>query len=179
MAALTGADQLVDLAIVFAKAGLVAVGGVITVLPEIKRQVVDVHHWMDGPSFAGLFALAQASPGPNMLVVTLVGWRVAGLAGATVASISLIMPPATLAYLMASLWRRFRGALWLRDIQAGLTSVTVGLIAAAALLLAEGSASTLGAATMVVVSSAVLVWTKLNPLWLLGAGAALGALGVI
>src|SRR5260221_14738732 len=50
---------------------LIAVGGAITVLPEMHRGVVEVHGWMSGAQFADLFALAQAAPGPNILVVSL------------------------------------------------------------------------------------------------------------
>lgn len=171
--------DLISLASVFAKAGLIAVGGVITVLPEIQHEVVDVHHWMDARTFAGLFALAQASPGPNMLVVTLVGWRVAGLAGAVVASTALMAPPAMLAYAMSSIWRRFRGARFLGDVQAGLTCVTVGLIAAAAALLVENSVSSVGSGLLVAVASVAAFATRLNPVWLLAAGALLGGAGLI
>lgn len=172
-------QDLVSLAAVFAKTGLVAVGGVITVLPEIQHEVVDVHHWMDARTFAGLFALAQASPGPNMLVVTLVGWRVAGLAGAVVASVALMAPPAMLAYAMSSVWRRFRGARFLGVVQAGLTCVTVGLIAAAAALLVENSVSSVESGLLVAIASVAAVATRLNPLWLLAAGALLGGAGLI
>jgi chromate transporter len=172
-------SDLLALAAVFAKAGLIAVGGVITVLPEIQHEVVDIHHWMDARTFAGLFALAQASPGPNMLLITLIGWRVAGFTGALVASAALVAPPAMLAYAMGSLWRRYRGSKLLHHIQAGLTCVTVGLIAAAAVLLAQGSVSSVGSAAILVVATIVSVATRLNPLWLLAAGAGLGAAGLV
>ncbi len=172
-------QDLVALAGVFAKAGLIAVGGVITVIPEIQHEVVDVHQWMDARTFAGLFALAQAAPGPNMLVVTLVGWRVAGLPGAIVASSALMAPPAILAYAMSSIWRRFRGARFLGHVQAGLTCVTVGLIAAAAALLVENSVSSVGSGLLVALASVVAIATRLNPLWLLAAGAVLAGAGLI
>ena len=171
--------QLGALAAVFGQLGLIAVGGVITVVPEMQRQVVEVHGWMDARSFASLFALAQAAPGPNMLVVTLVGWRVAGFSGAAVASLALVLPPAVLAYVMASLWRRFRDISWLADIQAGLNAVTVGLIAAAALLLARGAAVSIGSTLLMIVATVVLTATRINPLWMLASGAALGALGLV
>jgi chromate transporter len=170
---------LADLAIVFGENSLLAVGGFISVLPEVQRQVVEVHGWMDARTFGQLFALAQASPGPNMLVVCLIGWRVAGLAGALVATFSMIGPPMVMAYAMASLWRRFRDWPWLIDIQAGLNAVSIGLLAAAAILLARGSATSWQAGVVVVVSSVVLTRTKLHPLWVLTAGAALGALGLV
>jgi len=53
-----------------------AIGGAPTVLPDIHRYVVEVHHWMTSAQFAELYALAQVAPGPNAMFVTLIGWRV-------------------------------------------------------------------------------------------------------
>jgi hypothetical protein len=69
-------DTLISLAIIFSQLSLLAFGGGNTILPEMQRQVVEVHHWMPASEFSALFALAQAAPGPNLMVVTLVGWPV-------------------------------------------------------------------------------------------------------
>ena len=61
-------------------------GGTNAVVLEMHRQAVDVLHWMDAPTFANLFALAQLAPGPNVMIVSLIGWQVAGLAGLLVAT---------------------------------------------------------------------------------------------
>jgi chromate transporter len=172
-------SHLLELAGLFAKIGLVAVGGVIALIPEIQREVVGVHGWMDGHTFSTLFTLAQAAPGPNLLLVTLVGWYVAGLPGALVATGALVLPPALLAYGLASLWRRMRGAAWLVPVQSGLNAVTVGLIASAGILLVRASSVSAMAAAVALVSAVLLSRTRIHPLWLLGAGAALGALGLI
>ena len=82
--------DLAWLGALYAQLSLLAVGGVVTVLPEMQRAVVEVRGWMAPAEFAALFALAQAAPGPNMMVATLVGWRVAGLPGALVATLGMI-----------------------------------------------------------------------------------------
>jgi chromate transporter len=56
----------------------VAVGGPSTILPEIHRYVVEVHHWMTSAQFVEVYALAQVAPGPNVMYVTLIGWHLAG-----------------------------------------------------------------------------------------------------
>jgi chromate transporter len=78
---LTDTAPLASLAVVFTQLSLLAFGGTNSVLPEMRRQVVEVHPWLTAHEFASLFAMAQAAPGPNMLVVTLIGWRVAALPG--------------------------------------------------------------------------------------------------
>ncbi len=158
---------------------LLAIGGANSVLPEMQRQVVQAHRWMSASEFAALFAVAQAAPGPNMLVVTLVGWRVAGLAGATVATLSLIGPASVLTYFIARLWHRPGLAVWRNRIQAGLTPVTVGLVLAAAALLSRSTIHSVGGVLVTFGCAAVLLRTRLHPLWLLAGGAALGAAGLI
>jgi chromate transporter len=171
--------DLPALAGLFAQLSLLAVGGILSVLPEMQRQVVEVHHWMTADQFAALFALAQAAPGPNMLVSTLIGWRVAGLAGALTATLSLIGPPCLLTFATASTWHRFREARWRRQAQAGLTPVSVGLIMAGAVLLCGATAHGPGSVLLTLGTAMVLLLTDLHPLWTLAAGAALGAAGLI
>jgi chromate transporter len=171
--------DLLALAGIFGELSLLAVGGGNTVLPEMQRQVVAVHHWMTSADFGALFGLAQASPGPNMLVSTLIGWRVAGLAGAIVATLGMILPSSVLSYAVGDLWTRFRDRPWRRHVQAGISPVTVGLIMAAAILLIEATARTPGHVLCMLAVAAVATTTRFNPLWLLGAAAVLGAAGIV
>lgn len=164
------------LALIYAQLSLLAIGGVSTVLPEMQRQVVDQHQWMGAAEFAALFALAQAAPGPNMLVATLVGWRVAGLPGALAATLGMIGPSSVLIWFTAGAWHRFRDRPWRHRVQAGLVPVTVGLIMAGAALLVVATST--GAATFAItlaVATAALA-TGLHPLMLLLAGAMVGML---
>ncbi|MDE2333910.1 MAG: chromate transporter [Rhodospirillales bacterium] len=171
--------KLLALAGIFGELSLLAVGGGNTVLPEMQRQVVTVHAWMSAADFAALFALAQASPGPNMLVSTLIGWRVAGLGGAIVATLGMILPSSLLSYAVGHLWTRFRDRAWRRRIQSGITPVTVGLVMAAAILLGEATSRTPADMLVTLAVALITTTTRLNPLWLLGAAAILGAAGLV
>ena len=165
-------DEIGWLALGYAQMSLLAVGGVSAVLPEMQRLVVTRHAWMGSAEFAALFALAQMAPGPNMLVATLVGWRVAGLPGALAATLGMIGPSSLLTWATAGAWHRFRERPWRRRLQAGLVPVTVGLImAGAALLVASTSTGLLTSGITLAVTVAVLA-TRLHPLALLAAGAA-------
>ena len=172
--------ELGGLAQVFAQMSLLAVGGVASTLPEMQRQVVDVHHWMSAREFAALFALAQAAPGPNLLVATLVGARVAGLWGALVATAGMIGPSSVLTWFTAGAWHRFRDRPWRRRVQAGLVPVTVGLVMAGALLLASATSRDVGTGLITLAATVLLLATRTHPLLLLaagtGAGMVLGAL---
>ncbi len=168
---------LISLAIIFAQLSLLAFGGGNTILPEMQRQVVDVHHWMSARDFTAMFALAQAAPGPNMMVVTLVGWHVAGWPGVLVTSLAKFGPSSILTGIVMQAWERFKDHPWRRVIQAGLVPMTVGLVAASAMLITEASDHewVLVAITAIVVL--VTLTTKIHPLWLLAAGALAGLSG--
>ena len=163
------------LAGLFGELSVLAVGGIAPVLPEMQRQLVDVHHYMGREEFAALFALAQASPGPNMMVSTLVGWRLAGLSGALAATAGMIGPSSVLTYATARAWHRFRYKPWRQVIQAGLTPVTVGLVAAGAALLVASTTHGVLTGALTAATVAALLLTRLHPLWMLALGAVAGA----
>lgn len=168
---------LLAMAALFSQLSLVAVGGGNTILPEMQRQVVDVQHWMGPAEFAALFALAQASPGPNMLVATLIGWRVAGGWGAAVATLSLFGPPALLTFVTSGLWERFRERPWRHQVQAGLMPVTAGLVLAASLRLGIASAHNLFAGGILLATTSALLFSRVHPLLLFVAAAIAGTVG--
>ncbi len=165
---------LLALAEIFSQLSLLAFGGGNTILPEMQRQVVDVHHWMPGTEFTSLFALAQAAPGPNMMIVSLVGWHVAGWAGLLVASLAKFGPSSVVTMLVLHAWERFRDRPWRRYVQQGMMPVTAGLVAASAMLISEASNRS-ALQWGITAACAALAWrTRLHPLWLLGGGALAG-----
>lgn len=167
------------LAAQFVVVSLLAFGGANTVVPEMHRNAVEVQHWMSDRDFANLFAIAQAAPGPNALIVTLVGLKAAGLAGALVATVAFCAPAGLLVYFVVGVWDRIERSPWRAAVQAGLGPVTVGLVAASAFLLTRAADRSLGFASITLGTAAVSYFTRLNPLWPLGAAAILGGLGLV
>lgn len=168
---------LAALAIIFAQLSLLAFGGGNTILPEMQRQVVEVHRWMSAQEFGALFALAQAAPGPNMMVVPLVGWHVAGLPGLLVSALAKFGPCSVLTGVVVGLWRRFKDRPWRRVVQAGLVPLTVGLVSASAVLIGGATGRTAGLLGVTAAVAALSLLTRLHPLWLLLAGALAGLAG--
>jgi chromate transporter len=113
-------DTLVSLAAIFSQLSLLAFGGGNTILPEMQRQVVDIHRWMSAQDFSAMFALAQAAPGPNMMVVTLVGWHVAGWPGVLMTTLAKFGPSSILTGVVLHLWQRFKDKPWRGTVQAAL-----------------------------------------------------------
>jgi chromate transporter len=94
-------DPLFSLISTFALLSLFAIGGANAAVPEMHRIAVEAHHWMTEKQFADAFAISQLSPGPNVLIVTLIGYAVAGVAGALGATLAMCVPTAVLAYFVS------------------------------------------------------------------------------
>lgn len=163
----------------FGLMSLFAVGGAVSAIPEMHRIAVDVHHWLDDKQFADVFAISQLPPGPNVLIVTLIGYSVAGITGALAATLAMCGPTAILAYYVSRLLQRSRHATWPGIIQAALVPLSIGLMAASSLILAHTSDRTWAAGLMTAVAAVPAFATRLNPLWILRAGGVLGFAGVV
>ncbi len=161
----------------FALLSLFAVGGANAAIPEMHRIAVEVMHWMNDRQFADTFAIAQVSPGPNVIVVTLIGYHVAGLAGAAVATVGMCGPTCLLAFFVARVWDRFKDAPWRIAIQAGLVPVSLGLIGASAFVLARAADHTVVAGGITAATAVVAYTTRVNPLWVFLLAGLLGLSG--
>ena len=129
-------NPISTLAWTFGLMSLFAVGGANAAIPEMHRIAVDVQHWMTDKQFADVFAISQMSPGPNVLIVTLIGYSVAGVAGALVATLAMCVPTAVLAYYVSRLLARSSHSRWPAIIQAALVPLSIGLMGASGLILA-------------------------------------------
>lgn len=171
--------RVLDLLAYIGQLALIAFGGIITVLPAIHHHFVDERHWMTSLDFTNLFALAQASPGPNVLMLTLMGFKIAGVAGAIAATLALTVPTSLVAFAVVHVWDRFREAHWRKATQAGVLPVAAGFVAASAYLIARVADVTVTAYLVSIATLLVAVATKVNPLWMFGVGAILGLAGLM
>jgi chromate transporter len=172
------ANPIWTLAWTFGLMSLFAVGGANSAVPEMHRVAVDVQHWMTDTQFADIFAISQLSPGPNVLIVTLIGYSVAGVLGALVATLAMCGPTAVLAYYVSRLLTKSSHSRWPAIIRAALVPLSIGLMGASGLILALTSDRTWGAALITAASALLAFATRLNPLWMLLAGGCLGFAGV-
>lgn len=163
----------------FVMLSMLSIGGVITTVPDMHRYVVEQQRWIDDATFASSVALAQAAPGPNMLLVAAVGYQIAGMTGAFVAFAGMLIP-STVITLSATRWMQaHRDARIVRAFVAGVLPVTLGLLVATGWTLARALSPTLGV-MLLVVAGAVLTWrSKVPPLVPVAAGAVLGAFGLV
>lgn len=167
---------MAQLALYFVLLSIVSVGGIPAVMPEMQRLVVDVQGWMSAAEYTQLFAVAQAAPGPNVLVTALVGWKVYGIVGGMVALGSFCGPAAALSYYIGGFWDRMRDAPWRAAFQRALVPISVGFIFSGGYVLATPHGLQWSSVLIAGGAGAVMFLTRLNPLWMLSAGGVLGAL---
>lgn len=131
--------------------------------------------WMNDAGFSKAFAISQAAPGPNMMIVSLIGWRAAGLAGLVVATLAAIGPPSLIAFGVGRLFARMAEEPWFPQVKNGLAPVVAGLYLASGLVTARAADSRLVLVAITLAVAAFVATTRRNPLWALAGGAAAAA----
>jgi chromate transporter len=169
-------NHLGGVIVLFSQLSLLAVGGVNSTLPAILREVVDEKHWMNLQQFSQLFAIAQAAPGPNMLIVALIGQFRAGIIGGIAATIATVVPAGILVLAVGSVWDRFQRARWRRILQAAILPITAGLVLSAGIFLIRAADTRLMFGAITAAAVILTLRSKIHPLWLLGGGALVGFL---
>ena len=157
----------------------ISFGGFSTVLPDVRNFVVFMHDWMTDQEFANFFALAQAIPGPNMmLMMGLVGWKVWGIPGAIASAFATFGPPCIIYFVAHRLWTRFL-ALWQCTVRVRLVPVTAGLVIAGGTVMASAADTGWEAVTATITVTLLMLSTRLTPIIMLAAGGVLGGLGLL
>jgi len=157
----------------------ISFGGFPTVLPDVHNFVV-ANGWVTDREFANFFAVSQVVPGPNMiLMMSFIGLKVGGIAGAIASAVATFGPPCAMYYLSYRLWDRFRDMPWQRIVRRALAPLTIGLVIASGYVMARAGDVAWPSVAITAAAVAVLLRTRLSPLWILMAGGALGALGLL
>lgn len=172
----------------FALLSLLAIGGAITTVPDMHRYFVDDRGWLTDGQFSASVAIGQASPGPNVLFVALFGWNVGlnagglllALPGALLALAGCIIPSTTVTYFAARWGHENRQLRGVRAFKQGMAPIVVALLVATGWILATGSSYSVRdwpVWAIAIVTTVIVVRTRLHLLWLLGAGAIIGWMG--
>lgn len=171
---------LLALVWVLGSLSLVAVGGGNTVLPELHVQSVWNYKWLTDGEFAGIFAIAQAAPGPSTaLMAALIGLKAAGWPGALVAALAMLLPAAALTCAASFAWERFRTARWRVAVEKGLAPIAMGLLLATTLIIVRAADHSWPALLVTGIATVLLAATRINPLVIMAAAALLGWLGLV
>ena len=164
--------HLVSLAIHFLILSVFAVGsGVTGLLPQMHNQFVTQEHLLDDRTFAQLLAVAQAAPGPNFLIVTLIGWRIAGWPGEFVTFVAFLSVPAILTLTLGRFLQEHQSPILIL-VRRSVIPMTSALWIATGIVIARATNTSLFAYAITVVAAATAAVFEVNPLFIcLGAGA--------
>ena len=165
---------LLRLLAVFGMLSVLAVGGGLAVLPEMKKLTVEQYHWVTADQFVDFYSLGQMAPGPNMVMVTLIGYKVAGLVGAISVLVAFFLPASVLTFGANRLWHRLSAWPWRESIRRGLGPVTVGLMIAGVISIGKVAIDMVGSAVLAVVVAALVLTTRINPALLILGSAMVG-----
>ena len=162
--------QLISLALSFSLLSLLAVGGGTAVLPEM--QTLLAHQFgIDHLHFVHIYSIGQVAPGPNMLMVLVIGFQVAGLLGAGVVLLSFFLPSSILCFYVGRIWNRFGESPWRRSIQNALEPISIGLMASGVYAVAKSSIVSPITGGLALLSLYLILRTKINPVFvILGSG---------
>lgn len=166
-------ERLLALAATFAPLSLMAFGGGQAIVGEMQNQTVSVQGWLTEGRFADLFAIARAAPGPSTLLAALIGYDVAGLAGALVATLAVFVPSSLLIYAVGTWWMRHRSRPLGQAVERGLIPVAVGLIFSGGYIVLGGLDLDPLATATIVAALLAFTFTKVGAYTVLGAVAAL------
>ena len=167
---------LLALTLVFTQLSLLAFGGGNAILPEMQHQVVAVHHWMSAEQFSSMFAIAQAAPGPNMMIVPLIGWHVAGPMGLIVTSFAKFGPSSIITIYALKFWNNFKDNPLRARFEKALKPITVGLVLVSAWIIAQASVQNVLLIAIVVLTIGLSLLKNVHPVWLMVLGASTGAI---
>jgi len=161
---------LMHLAWTFALLSILAVGGGTAVLPEM--QTILAHQFgIDHTQFVHIYSIGQLAPGPNMLLVLVIGYQIAGLIGAGVVLLSFFLPSSLMCFYMGRLWNRFGESPWRRTIQNALEPISIGLMCSGVYAVAKASVVSSITLVLALVTLYLILRTKINPvLVILGSG---------
>lgn len=177
----------------FCTLSLLAVGGGISVAPDMHRHLVANTGWLTDQQFTSSIALAQIAPGPNVLFVALMGWNVGinaggwplALLGAVLCLTGMVLPSSLLTLFSMRWAQNNRHRPGVKAFKSGLTPLVLALLLATTWLLFKPyltqptAAAAVSVVAVTAVATLVLLKTSIHLLWVLAAGAALGVLGWI
>lgn len=180
---------VIQLFLIFVKIGFITIGGGYAMLPLIQNELVS-HNWLSVAEFVDILAVSEMTPGPIAVnSATFVGFRIAGIPGAIAATTGVAMPSVLLIILAVTLVFRFESHPLNKVIFYFVRPIVAGLLAYAALLVAQTALAISGtagisswmnidwrSAVIFSISLAVVLKIKLNPIWVILSAALVGML---
>jgi chromate transporter len=183
---MSGLDTFLQVIWTFLRLSLFSLGGGNTLLQEYHHLAVDKFHWISNSQFADLYALAEAAPGPSSMIVGLLGlgagWPhgpIWGLGTGVAAEIAVLLP-STLVMAMAALsWSQLKDAPIRVAFERGLGPITLGILFSVGVTVLRTADHHLQAYLVSLLVCALMLFTRISPLYFMVVAGLLGAVGII
>jgi chromate transporter len=159
---------------VFAYLSFLTIGGGMAAFPEMKVQIVQVHHWLTSEQLVHVYSTGQMSPGPNMMMVAEVGQLVAGPLGALACAIAFFLPTGVLTFGVGRLWNKLVNWPWRASIQKGLAPVAIGLALGGLIIFGKGAITNWVTIALALLTFLAVNRTKINPVFFILGAAVVG-----
>lgn len=169
--------NLLALFLSFLKIGVFSFGGGYAMIPLIDHEIVLTHHWLTAKEFVDIIAVAQITPGPIAInAATFVGARIEGVVGAAVATIAVITGPVVIVLVLFRLADRYSDSVVIQGVFSGLRPALIALIAYSAFSIGRSALTGIPTVLVSIAAMAVLLFSKVHPLIVIAASAAVGIL---
>jgi len=165
---------LIHLALTFGMLSLLAVGGGTAVLHEMQ-EVLQSRYQIDAQTFVHVYSVGQLAPGPNMTMVLIFGFQIAGILGSALVGLSFFLPSSFLCFWIGRVWAKIGDTPWRRAVQSALEPISIGLMCSGVYAVAKAAIQGPLTIALALTSLLLILATRINPVYVIvvigGAGA--------
>jgi len=170
---------LIHLTLTFGMLSLLAVGGGTAVLHEMQ-EVLQSRYQIDAETFVHVYSVGQLAPGPNMTMVLIFGFQIAGVLGSALVGLSFFVPSSFLCFWIGRVWAKIGDTPWRRAVQSALEPISIGLMCSGVYAVAKAAIQGPLTIALALTSLVLILATRINPVYVIvvigGAGAFLNTL---
>jgi len=162
--------------VTFAGMSVLLFGGGFVFIPLMQESIVESHQWVTHKEFIDAIAMGQVTPGPILISATFIGYKVAGILGATLATIGIFAPPAMIMLVCTHYLQGLKSSVHVKAVLKGIRCGVIGMIAAAAYVVAMSAEINLVTVSIFIASMFALLKLKLEVFWIIPIAGAVGLL---
>ncbi|WP_183574866.1 chromate efflux transporter [Mucilaginibacter sp. X5P1] len=167
-------SPILKISMVFSGISLSLFGGGYVMIPIMQSLFVNELHWLTRQEFIDAIAFSQATPGPILVSATFIGYKLAGVMGAIIATAAMFAPSAIVMIMVSKLFKKTKDHSLAKDMIAGVKAVVIGLIIASAVRILYTQPFSLGIAVVAVAALILSFKYKVSPVYLIVASISIG-----
>ena len=159
------------MSLIFLKIGVVSFGGGYVMIPILQWEMVDHLGWLTLRQFLDGILMGFVTPGPIIILATFVGYWVAGLPGAVIATVSIFLPPILIIVFLTPYYQRLKEARSMRPVIQGILAALVGMLVLVLLEMGRVTLHDLPSWAIMVGASLTLIYFEINLIWVVAVAA--------